>query len=70
MSLAFGAFVGIDGIDIAAHANRLVWAFKFAGTASCALLGDNFVGHGLVFLKIREDYIAYPLFEATGGHLF
>jgi hypothetical protein len=70
MSLAFGAFVGIDGIDIAAHADRLVWAFKFAGTASCALLGDNFVSHALVFLKIREDYIAYLLFEATDGHLF
>jgi hypothetical protein len=70
MSLAFGAFVGIDGIDIVAHADRLVWAFKFASTASCALLGDNFVGHALVFLKIREDYIAYLLFEAAGGHLF
>jgi hypothetical protein len=70
MSLAFGAFIGIYGIYIAAHADRLVWAVKLACTASGALLGDNFVGHALVFLKIHEECIEYLLFQVTGGHLF
>jgi hypothetical protein len=42
---AFGAFVGIDGKGIALLLDRFVGAFEFAGTATGAFFGDDFVGH-------------------------
>ena len=38
---AFGAFVGVDLVDVLAHINGLVWAFGFAHIAVDAFVGDQ-----------------------------